>query len=412
MMTFGLAGMKHPSLAALVDSIKMRISREALHLRFTANAVEFMKKCVAFVFQQKANALNKIDANMIRHFKKIHIVDSTSWDVHPLLKSIFPGSGGSASVANCKVQLCYEYIQGLFSFFEVLPGTHPDSRYSATLPEKIQKDELLIADLGYFCILTLYRICERGAFFLNRFYIGTTIMIPETSKPLNLLALLQKVTVNAFELPVLLGPQKNNQVACRMIALRVNDKVASERRRKLIFNAQKKGRTPSQEHLFMAGWILMVTNAPQEWIPAEMVRPFYSLRWQIELLFKQWKSVLDVDSSSTSKEPRLQCELLGRLLVASLIQQIHSEANISLWKKEKKEISFDKLYKRFQERLFLIKDKLLLSIQEAETYINIEVVFLLKNCRKLIQLSRDTTLHFLEFGKIQKIEILKIDLLT
>jgi len=412
MMTFGLTGMNHPSLAALVDSIKIRISREALHYKFTSGAVEFMKKCVAFVLQKKANSLPKIDANMLRNFKKIHIVDSTSWDIHPLLKSIFPGSGGGASVANCKVQLCYEYIHGLFSFFEVLPGIHPDNRYSATLPDRIQKGELLITDLGYFCILTLHRICKRGAFFLSRFYIKTTLMIPGTSKPLNLLALLQKVTWNAFELSVLLGPIKNNQVACRMIALRVNETIANERRRKLIYNAQKKGRTPSQEHLFMAGWILMVTNVPQEWIPAEMVRPFYSLRWQIELLFKQWKSVLTVDSSNTSKESRLQCELLGRLLVANLIQQIHAEANISLWNEERKEFSFDKLYKRFQERLFLIKDKLLLSLQKAETYINLEIGFLLKNCRKIVQLSRKTTLQFLEFAKIDKIKMLNLELLT
>jgi len=412
MMTFGLAGMSYPSLAAMVDSIKIRISREALHYRFTAAAVMFMKKCVTVVLQKKADALHKIDANMVRHFKKIHIVDSTSWDIHPSLKSVFPGSGGGASVANCKVQLCYEYIQGIFSFFEVLSGIHPDSRYSATLPDRMQRGELLIADLGYFCILTLYRIGKRGAFFLSRFYIGTTIMTPGTNTPLNLLALLQKVTVDAFELSVLLGPQKNNQVTCRLIALRVNEKVANERRRKLLYNAQKKGRTPSQEHLFMAGWILMVTNAPREWIPAEMVRPFYSLRWQIELLFKQWKSVLAVDSSNTSKEPRLQCELLGRLLVASLIQQIHAEANIDLWNKKRKEISFDKLYKRFQERLFLIKEKLLLSLLKAEIYIKNEIGFLLKNCRKLVQPSRNTTLRFLEFGKTHKIEMLKLEPLT
>jgi len=38
LMTIGQLGMKHPSLAAMVDAIRARISREALHQRFTEEA--------------------------------------------------------------------------------------------------------------------------------------------------------------------------------------------------------------------------------------------------------------------------------------------------------------------------------------------------------------------------------------
>lgn len=42
----------------------------------------------------------------------------------------------------------------------------------------------------------------------------------------------------------------------------------------------------------------MVTNVPREWLPPEMVRHLYMLRWQIELLFKQLKSVLAIHEVS------------------------------------------------------------------------------------------------------------------
>lgn len=60
-----------------------------------------------------------------------------------MLKNIFPGCGGDASIANCKAQFGYEYLSGTFSFYEITHGTAPDNRYSARLPDKINRDELL-----------------------------------------------------------------------------------------------------------------------------------------------------------------------------------------------------------------------------------------------------------------------------
>jgi hypothetical protein len=150
----------------------------------------------------------------------------------------------------------------------------------------------------------------------------------------------------------------------------------------------------------------MVTNVQQEWLPAGMVRPFYSLRWQIELLFKQLKSVLSIDLSNTSKEPRLQCELLGRLIVAILIHRIHARANAQLWNTKRQEVSMEKIYKRFQERIFTIANLLTKSVRAAAKYIHEEIFRLLGNCRKLSQKSRLSTLAFLEFGVCQYVEVL------
>jgi hypothetical protein len=37
----------------------------------------------------------------------------------------------------------------------------------------------------------------------------------------------------------------------------------------------------------MCDWTLLTTNIPQRWLPVEMARALYTVRWQIELLFKQ-----------------------------------------------------------------------------------------------------------------------------
>jgi hypothetical protein len=395
-MTAGLTGIAHPSLAAMADALRYRISRESLHLRFTAHAVAFMVKCATFVLHQKINALPVIEAKLLRHFKRILIFDSTSWDIDPKLRHVFPGSGGkSHQSANCKVQLCYEYLRGILSFFEITPGTKPDNGYAENLPRHINPGDLLIADLGYFSLKVLQQIRCASAFFLFRFMLNTALYDARTEQPINLHARLRHLKDAVFEMPVSMGFQKNTRVNCRLVCLRVSENVANKRRRKLRENAVRKGKTASKKHLFLAGWIVMVTNIPEQWLPAEAVRIFYGVRWQIELIFKQMKSVLAIHRSVTENEHRLQCEILGKLIMAILIHRIHAQTNIVLWNTHRQEISMEKLYKRIQERMFTFMLLLLDSLKKALIFLQNEIQRVLSNCRKLKQKSRHSTLELL-----------------
>ena len=71
-------------------------------------------------------------------------------------------------------------------------------------------------------------------------------------------------------------------------------------------------------------------NVPTQWLPVEMVRHFYALRWQVALLFKQLKTVLCIHKSNTGKENKLRCEIYGKLITAVLIHRVHEEINIRL----------------------------------------------------------------------------------
>jgi Transposase DDE domain len=396
MMTLSIAGMLHPSLAAMIDAVSLKVKREALHERFTKSAVAFMIACVNFVLRQKIGAIAGIHSKLLDNFRNIFLFDSTSWDIHSHLQDIFPGSKGSASSANCKVQLCYEYLHGSISFFDIVPGTMPDNKYTVCLPNLVQSQDLLIIDLGYFCLKTFKLINEAGAYFLSRFMIGTTLYDAQTHMLLDLYNELKNIKESICEISVLMGAGQQTRVSCRLICLRVSEEVAQKRRRKLNKDARRKCKTVSERNLFFADWIVMITNIPQHLLPSEMVRPLYSLRWQIELLFKQMKSVLKINKLNTKNENRLRCEVLGKLIVTILIHNIHAHLNIHLWNTEHQEISFDKLFKRIQERLINIIDKLLKSIHNANMYLQKELDKLSKNCRKLKQKCRLSTLEILD----------------
>jgi hypothetical protein len=150
----------------------------------------------------------------------------------------------------------------------------------------------------------------------------------------------------------------------------------------------------------MADWTLMVTNVPGAWLSPAILRPLYSLRWQIELLFKQLKTVLCVHRSTTGKENRLLCELYGKLIMAVMIHRIHADINIRLWNAKRRELSMEKFYKRLQERAFIILDLLLASLQKAIAYLQDEIPRLTNNCLKSRQRSRRTTLEIIEYGPL------------
>ena len=69
----------------------------------------------------------------------------------------------------------------------------------------------------------------------------------------------------------------------------------------------------------------------------------------------------------------------------------------------------EKLYKRIQERAFIILDLLLVSLQKAIDYLQEEIPRLIKNCLKSRQRSRRTTLEIMEYGLLSPKETVMLD---
>ncbi|MCD4655596.1 IS4 family transposase, partial [bacterium] len=232
MMTFGTLGITNRSLAAMITSCSISMCRESLHERFTAEAVVFMEESLKYVFKQQIRFHEVIETKLLDHFQNVYLVDSSSWDVDPNMKEVFPGCGGSASQANCKVQIGYEYKQGHISLYELTKGTCPDSKYTTNLPKHLKKNDLILFDLGYFCMKTFNQIIQRKAYFLSRFIYNTALYDPVTLERIDLIDSLRK-SGNIFETNLLMGGNKKSRISCRLIAIRVSEEVANKRRRDL-----------------------------------------------------------------------------------------------------------------------------------------------------------------------------------
>ena len=125
LMTIGQTSMVYPSLSGMVEVIRAKISRVALHLRFTAQAVEFLLACLKMVLEYSVRPAS-ITPTALDVFKQVLIFDSSGWDIDPKLKHVLPGSGGGASDAHCKLQAGYAYKSGSLGFFALTEGIKPD----------------------------------------------------------------------------------------------------------------------------------------------------------------------------------------------------------------------------------------------------------------------------------------------
>ena len=100
-----------------------------------------------------------------------------------------------------------------------------------------------------------------------------------------------------------------------MIAWRLPEEQANRRRQKLCQETRsKRGREPSVERLAWCDWTILVTNVPVEKLTPKEATVLYRARWQVELLFKRWKSQGLVAELSGSTVVRQMVRVWSRLL--------------------------------------------------------------------------------------------------
>ena len=106
---------------------------------------------------------------------------------------------------------------------------------------------------------------------------------------------------------------------CRLLAVRVAQEVADQRRRRLREEAKRRGRQPNALQLAIAEWTIFVTNVPVELLSVREALVLGRCRWQIELLFKLWKSHGQIDAWRSAKPYAILCELYAKL-IAMIVQ--------------------------------------------------------------------------------------------
>ena len=297
-------------LAQVCQDLGVSISAQGLDERINQRSVSFLKE----MFKQAMDTFkNKIPLSLpvLQQFNGINILDSSVLALPESMQGQYPGCAGNGPKASLKIQLLFEFLYGNLSQIALQPGRQPDQSYRDYVC-LIKPGSLNLMDLGYFC-LDVFKSLMSSAYILSRFLPRTGLLTP-TGEAIELLSLLQSQKGHCFEIPVLLGKQTKHQLPCRLIGFRLPQAVADRRRQKAKEKARRTSKGIKQSYLATLDWNLFVTNTPPSMLPLDLVPLLYSVRWQIELVFKLWKSYAKLNRVAGIRQERIMTELYAKMI--------------------------------------------------------------------------------------------------
>lgn len=350
--------------SCLEASTGVLMSPEGLNQRFNPSAVQFLQQVLTHLLTQKMCEGQKTLQPYTKAFKRIRILDSTMFQLPDAFAAHYSGSGGSSHTAGVKIQLEYDLLSGNFIHVYVGEGRESDKTFGSTSLQTIQPKDLCIRDLGYFDLYDLQKMNEEGAYYVSRLKVNTRIYRKKEEPEYFQTGTVKKGSIHIqFDMEELLNQLQDGQtreisegyigktqkLPARVIIHRLTEEQTKKRRLDQAKKEKKKGITYKERSKRLSGMNVYITNLPPEDVPMERVHDFYSLRWQIEILFKTWKSFFQIDRCKEIKKERLECHLYGQLIRILLCSSILFQMRQLLLEKKKKELSE---YKSF----YIIKD--------------------------------------------------------
>jgi hypothetical protein len=397
-LTFGQMTASRPTLSSQAQSLAQPVTRQGIDQRYNPEAVEYVKTSFAHVMAQTLDwSPTHPQAQQLRaHFQALYLLDSTGFDCPDSLKELFPSCGGDGSAANVKVLLRYELIAGRLEPLHVLEGKRSDQGQALKAAERLRENQLQLQDKGFYDAKAWQAAEQRGAYLLMPLPHSLTLWLAGAANAmeseLDLAAALELSLQNRGEWPALyLGKKGHRAGPLRLVAFRLSPESAARHRQGLRESMRTQGRTPSAKALQLAGWLLLVTNAPAQKLPSSMMSYLYRLRWQVELIFRQTKSVLRLDKTESNDRNRVQCEIWARLIGAVLLFLWHAHASAECWLRHQCEVSFEKLIRLMQHWGLTIARAFLRPPRELLQLLRTIWKQILINARKGRQKSRPTT---------------------
>jgi hypothetical protein len=319
--TFILGHMGNPRASAteLARSAALAgtdVSPQAVEKRICPELAHFLEN----VFRKATQAIvasNDALAPLLERFKSVILLDSSSLVLPDSQKDRFRGSGGTNGFgqAAMKLQTELDLRSGALECVQIEQGKEPDGA-STRQHIDFTPGSLRVTDLGYFNMAVFAAIALAKAFFLSRIQHVTVLWI-DNKRMGNVASWLNQQSLTFIDRWVEIGAV--DRLPCRLVAWKVPVEQANRRRQRVRKDASRRGGQPSEAALLACDWTFLITNAPADTLNLSDVIVLYRARWQIELLFKRWKSVGLIAELTGKNDVEMMVRLWAKLC-AALIQ--------------------------------------------------------------------------------------------
>jgi putative transposase len=299
--------------AGYVERADLPLSYPGFYLRFTPELTKFLRRCLEYALAELAHEPGReLDPKLAR-FEDLLIKDTSVVRLHASLAKKWPAARSRKVAAGVKVDMLVSVrANGPKTVALVGERTHDVKllRVGAWV-----KDRLLLFDQGYYSHPLFAKISEHGGFFLCRWKKGTDPLFVrslavhrgraielEGRRLSEILPPLQRQTLDAeaeltFRRRAYDGHRSGDTLRCRLVA--VWDESGGE------------------YHLYL-------TNVGPEVLTAEELARLYTMRWEIELLFKELKSQYALDEFRTTNPNVVEAMIWSALLTLVVSRRLHT----------------------------------------------------------------------------------------
>lgn len=327
---------------SIYDDKNLEVTKQAIDKRFNDKAVAFIKKLFE-IFLRHSLDKDLMESDLSELFTAIRIMDSTEFKLPASMAAAFPGYSGDGTAACAAIQFEYEMISSQIKCMSLENARVSDKAYSDKRMEDIKPGELIIRDLGYFGIDSYGKIEQQKAYYISRLKAQVAIYekTDEGYQQLSwseIIALIKKSKEKHFDQTVYIGAEHKKPV--RLMAWILDE----DAQKKRLQNKKNRKGTLNENDKIWSQLNVFITNIAFEKITSQQAYHLYKLRWQIELIFKIWKSILKINLIRKMKPDRFRCYVYSKLLWVLLSWDISRGFEPMIWKESKRLISLYKCY--------------------------------------------------------------------
>lgn len=268
----------------------MRVSVQGLDQRFTAEAVAFMRELLVEALNQVIQANHR--QVILPQFNGVYITDCS--------RLVWAEVGGVKIGVRLEIQR--GHLQGC------LLDLSSNDQTASVIEQALPAGSLHLADLGFFKLARFQRWEEQGVYWLTRYKAGVNLY-DEQGRRLPLASLLRGD--QALILPVRIGSGRH-PVHAYLLAAPLPPEALAKRQARMKEQARLDQRPLSPQQRDLTAWTIYLTNLPD--LSFEQAHVLGRTRWQIENLFKLWKSHGHILTSHAHHPLRQQCEGYAKLI--------------------------------------------------------------------------------------------------
>lgn len=198
----------------------------------------------------------------------------------------------------------------------------------------IQKGDYILADRGYSTANGIYHATANNAFVTVRV---NTAALPLQDRRGNGFDLLKAVASikkpgSSKAWKVAVAHQDKSLIMGRLCVIRKSEEAIKLAQEKIRKEANKKSRKTKPETLEYAKYIILFTTFPESEFSPSAVLEWYRIRWQVELVFKRFKSLAQLGHLPKQDDESAKAWLYGKLLVALIVEKLVEHAcSVSPW---------------------------------------------------------------------------------